>query len=336
MMQSVVGASPSEGFEASTPRIEGFESCQVAVCGEHCQHIMDQDMPDVCDPNFPTALESSIIKWMHEDIDIQALIARLKDPGEDVVGDLRCCRMVRMARGDPVKAKKIFKEMLEFRVGNDGGQSDVEGIRAQVVGKSREDFLEWWDEHAYPHGAAPLHPCIGYTDNGEPFSIIRFGLFNVQKMADPKMPIHLRKCLIAFLEWLMYDLDKRSRAAGKMIYGLRLHDFQGIGEHGRGNPFVHKGFTKLLGTDLFAAHYADNERLIFAIDMPAVPHLMSSSALLFQGARQEEKLVNMGYVVDNPSWVEWTLTDHIGAKLLPCHLGGDLRDIRWIYEQGHA
>ncbi len=96
---------------------------------------------------------------------------------DDVIGDIRICRFLRSKKrgndycqADVDTATEAFREFLKFRVKND---FKVEKIRATVVGKSPEEFLDWFHKRACVD--LPMCPYAGLNNDGDMIMYIRQG-----------------------------------------------------------------------------------------------------------------------------------------------------------------
>ena len=158
------------------------------------------------------------------DVEIKAL----NDPTDDVVGDLRICRFLRSKDGDVEVATDLFRDFLKWRVEDD---HKVERIRAKVIGKTPQEFLNWFYPRMTPD--VPICPYVGINDDGDMIMMIRQGQADFYGMAENLPNVDV---FTAMLEWQLWYLDKISREQERVAYLVKIMDFDGMGDDGRGSP----------------------------------------------------------------------------------------------------
>lgn len=171
-------------------------------------------------------------------------IKALNDPTDDVVGDLRICRFLRSKDGDVEAAKELYREFLQWRVADD---HKVERIRQKVVGKTPKEFLEWFYPRITPD--IPICPYAGENEDGDVIMMIRQGQADFHGMAKKLPDVDTFN---AMLEWQLWYLDKLSREQERIAYLIKILDFGGLGDDGRGSPLWYIfGYIDLQQSEIF-------------------------------------------------------------------------------------
>ncbi|CAE8588509.1 unnamed protein product, partial [Polarella glacialis] len=168
-----------------------------------------------------------------------AEIAALKDPAEDVCGDLRIVRFLRSRKGDQKTATDWFREFLTWRVTELAPGGTPEDWRREVVGRDIDDLRQWYLKRGSPFD--PINPCIGENSDGMLLMWVGTGYVDPQKWAeshDSKYTVeHDFKTMMQVMEWIFWELTRRSQKTGKMAYMIKMLDLKGEGEDGRQTLF---------------------------------------------------------------------------------------------------
>mmetsp|Transcript_63507 Transcript_63507/g.206297 ORF Transcript_63507/g.206297 Transcript_63507/m.206297 type:complete len:408 (+) Transcript_63507:14-1237(+) len=210
---------------------------------------------------------------------------------DDVVGDLRLCRFLRSRHGDVKEATEWYQEFLKWRL-----ESGMDVDRQQVVGRSPENMLEWWRARSNPY--LPICPYGGRNKDGHVL------WFMYQGRLDPKKFIEHRqvskeedlKSIYLVLEWMLWHIDTLSRQEQRMVYVVKVADFNGMGSEGRKLPiFVPemKAFLMemLKGMQKF---YCEHDACFLLVNTPFAFRMIFSVLKYVLTKRQASKMRVLG------------------------------------------
>jgi len=247
--------------------------------------------------------------------EIEALTCK----ADDVIGDLRICRFLRSRHGDVKVATEWFKGFLQWRV-----TSKMDSERREVVGRSPEDFLAWFDKRRNPY--LPLCPYAGRNADGHVLWYMRQGFLDAKKWAEHRQypQEEDRRIICLCLEWTLWYLNKLSREEGRMIYVIKFADFRGLGSDGRKLPIFVPDFKSMMQNMIkqMQQYYCEHDSLFVIVNTPFVFRAMFAVIKVLLTKRQSSKIRMLGDT--SSADVVAGIKEVIQDDVLPTEYGGKL------------
>eukprot|EP00747_Dinoflagellata_sp_TGD_P135737 gnl/TRDRNA2_/TRDRNA2_175482_c0_seq1.p1 gnl/TRDRNA2_/TRDRNA2_175482_c0~~gnl/TRDRNA2_/TRDRNA2_175482_c0_seq1.p1 ORF type:complete len:320 (+),score=51.64 gnl/TRDRNA2_/TRDRNA2_175482_c0_seq1:67-1026(+) len=268
-------------------------------------------------PDLPSPMELAQAAQMRADC--KAEIEALTCKADDVIGDLRLCRFLRSRHGDVKTATEWFKGFLQWRV-----TSKMDLDRREVVGRSPEDFLDWYEKRRNPY--LPICPYAGRNADGHVLWYIRQGLVDAKKFVEHRqypMEEDLRTICLC-LEWTLWYVDTLSRKEGRMVYCVKFSDFAGLGAGGRKLPFFVPEFKSFITqmVSQMQQNYCEHDSLFVLVNTPFAFRAMWSVVKALLTKRQSSKIRMLGDT--SSADVVASIREVIQDNVLPTEYGGKL------------
>lgn len=287
------------------------------------------DLSGVASPEMPSEQELKQIAQIRAECaaDIDALTCR----ADDIVGDLRICRFLRSRQGDVQEATAWFREFLKWRL-----EYGMDAYRQEVVGRSPEDFVNWYDKRRNPY--IRLCPYAGRNDQGNVLWFVHTGLNDPVKWVEHRQVSKEEdaKTINLVLEWTMWHLDVLSRREERMAYCIKVLDFRHLGGGGRKLPvFVpeFKGFFQGMLQSM-QKHYCEHDSLFVMLNTSWVFRTLFSVVKLLFTKRQVSKIRLLGDA--STAEVRSALSQIVPERLLHAEYGGPVQRLVGFLPQDSA
>mmetsp|Transcript_29312 Transcript_29312/g.67479 ORF Transcript_29312/g.67479 Transcript_29312/m.67479 type:complete len:392 (+) Transcript_29312:77-1252(+) len=184
----------------------------------------------------------------------------------DVTGDLRICRFLRFHSGNLKKAIEGYRAFLRFRIEN-----KLDNLRKDVIDLPLAEFAEWLEEVRSPY-APHMTVLLGETPDGHLLSFGQPGYFKAVDFVKKRPACHTldTDLLIAWLcaERVLKHLDDRSYELNRMLYVVKIMDFQNFGKEKI--PIFVPEVRKWAQTNMppIMQHYCEHDILILVVNAP--------------------------------------------------------------------
>mmetsp|Transcript_15014 Transcript_15014/g.43267 ORF Transcript_15014/g.43267 Transcript_15014/m.43267 type:complete len:324 (+) Transcript_15014:43-1014(+) len=276
------------------------------------------DLVGVASTALPSAQELEQIAKIRADC--SAEIAALTCKAGDVVGDLRICRFIRSRHGDVKEAAEWFRDFLKWRL-----ESGMDTQRQEVVGRSPDDFLEWYDKRRNPY--LRICPFAGRNDEGNILWFVHTGLNDPASFVQHRQVSKEEdaKTINLVLEWTLWYLDVLSRREERIVYCVKVMDFKGLGGGGRKLPmFVpeFKAWLQGLITSM-QKHYCEHDTLFLLLNTPWIFRTIFGLMKLLLTKRQMSKIRVLGDASTDE--VRGALCQMVPKGLLHAEYGGPVQ-----------
>lgn len=262
-------------------------------------------------------------------------IRRLKDPAEDVVGDLRIIRFLRTKKGDVAAATQWFTEFLTWRVTEQAPGGTPEDWRREVVGRSVADFEAWRIRRQNPY--SPSNWNVGDNQDGMLLIAFAWGYNDPLKFSEDRHANYTFdddfKEMVQNLEWVFWELTRRSRERAQMAYAVKLFDSAGWGEGGR-QTLVNADkrwydFVLKRQTGIASKFYCDHDAMFIGLNCPFSATLVWKVVRLFLTERQRSKAMIVGDIRKASKLSE--VTEVWPLEFLPREYGGKLSKLDCVW-----
>jgi len=282
---------------------------------------------------LPSAEDLGKIKLIREAC--RKEIACLKDPDEDIIGDLRVVRFLHSRKGNVETATEWFRNFLVWRVTEQPPGGTPEDWRREVAGRSVDNFRQWYLRRSNPHD--PMNPCAGENEDGMLLTWLAMGFLDPKSWTESHHPQYSEdddfKLAIQYLEWTYWELERRSREQGKLSYVVKMIDMKGSGEDGR-QSFLwwdrkYSDFILKRITPLAQHHYCDHDSMFVVVNAPRLFSVMWNAVkyVLTERQRSKFKILSSSSEPSNQK----VLMQVWPKEHLPLEYGGSLVSIERVY-----
>mmetsp|Transcript_73572 Transcript_73572/g.137483 ORF Transcript_73572/g.137483 Transcript_73572/m.137483 type:complete len:318 (-) Transcript_73572:37-990(-) len=225
---------------------------------------MSKFVLDGADLSWPSSAELAQVAEIRNAC--QKELGELPTSARDVTGDLRICRFLRFYFGNVKKATDGYRAFLQFRL-----KERLDDLRQHVIDLPLAEFAEWVDKVRSPF-TPPLGMTFGETPDGHMLVYVQPGFFKAVDFARKRPESHTMDTdlLIAWLcvERMLKQLDDRSYELQRMLYSVKIIDFQNFGKEK--NPIMVSEVRKWAQTNVpgIMQHYCEHDILILVVNAP--------------------------------------------------------------------
>ncbi len=137
--------------------------------------------------------------------------------------------------------------------------------------------------------------------------------------------------LIGMLEWQLWKLDQLSREQQRVAYLIKIMDFDGLGEDGRGTPLFVSEVRNFMPSALkdMSHNYPDHDAAFIVLNSPWIFKALFGLVSVALTARQKSKFHIVGKSSDPD--VKQLLLEHVKSEHLPVEYGGTLTEIKNVF-----